>query len=82
MQDATSNPRAKDWNHWFYLHRDERPLKSQIAQQLNLHPSYFSKLLDPGRYRPTLDDETVAKIAAMWNQPLSYVRRLYPQRAA
>lgn len=53
-----------------------------MAQKLGVPPSFFSKLLDPARYQPFVDDSLAEKIAAIWNQPASYVRKLYPRKAA
>lgn len=81
MRNTDSNPRARDWDHWFYLHREEKPKKSEVAQEIGVHPSFFSKLLDPNRYQPLVDDALADRIAAMWNQPRDYVRKLYPRAA-
>lgn len=83
MRNETSFTRAQDWDHWFYLHRADtpKPRKSQVAQQLGVSPSYFSKLLDPQRYRPLVDEETVQRIAVLWNQSPDYVRKVYPRAA-
>lgn len=75
--------RAKDWNHWFYLHSGDspRPKKSEIAEKLGLTPAEFSKRLYPKRYQPALTDGEVQETAAMWGQTVDYVRGLFPRKA-
>ena len=60
------------------LHRDERPRKSAVAEDLGVDPAFFSKLLAPQRYRPRVDSALCDRIAAMWNQSPDYVRSIYP----
>lgn len=83
VSETEPQKKARDWDHWFYLHRDDspRPRKSDVAQRLKVHPAFFSKLLDPKRYQPLVDDTLVEQIADLWNQPASYVRKLYPRAA-
>jgi len=80
----SNQTRAKNWNHWFYLHSndDPRPLKSDIARRLGLTSAEFSKRLQPSRYNPGVSDEEVAVTAEIWGQPESYVRRIFPRKAA
>lgn len=77
-----STSRARDWDHFFYLRRGERPRlkKSEVAVAVFMSSQEFSKALDPGRYNPALTDKQVEKIAELWNQPTTYVRRIYPRR--
>lgn len=74
--------RAKDWHHWFYLHSadEPRPKKIEVAERLGLTSAQFSQRLSPERYRPMVSDEEAALTAEMWNQPESYVRRVFPRR--
>jgi hypothetical protein len=83
MKPASKSPTARDWDHWFYLHRDDvpRPRKSDVALVLEVHPAFFSKLLDPQRYQPLVNDDLVNRIAELWNQEPTYVRKLYPRAA-
>lgn len=76
--------RAKDWNHWFYLHSSDtpRPLKSEVAERLGLTPAQFSQRLAPRRYQPPVSDAEVSITADMWNQPESYVRKIFPRKIA
>jgi hypothetical protein len=76
--------RAKNWHHWFYLHSSDspRPLKSEIAERLGLSSADFSKRLDPARYQPAVSDREIALTAEMWGQSESYVRKIFPRKAA
>jgi hypothetical protein len=77
-----STIRARDWDHFFYIRRHERPRlrKSEVAAIVLMSSQEFSKALDPSRYNPSLTDEQVSKIAELWNQSEAYVRRIYPRR--
>lgn len=55
--------------------------KNRVAASLGIHPRTFSELLNPDVYQPTVDDELARKIAELLNQPVSYVRRMYPRAA-
>ena len=83
MRQTRRAPTATDWDEWFFLHRHDapRPKKSEVAQRLGVHPAFFSKLLDPKRYQPPVDDDLVSAIAELWNQPPGYVRKIYPKAA-
>lgn len=74
--------RARDWDHFFYLHRDERPRlrKSDVAASIFMTSQEFSKALDPKRYNPALTDQQADAIAKLWNQDVTFVRRIYPRR--
>ena len=68
---------ADDWPHWFYLHRAKRTKKSDVAVRLGVDRAYFSRLLDPDRYRPRVHKALARRIAALWGQPIAYVERYY-----
>lgn len=76
--------RAKDWDHFFYLHRADRPRlrKSEIAEKIGVSPSEFSKLLDPRRYDPAISDVVAEAIAQLWGATLDDVRAIYPRHRA
>jgi hypothetical protein len=52
-----------------------------VAQLLGVSRFQFAGLLYPGRYPVTVDDALAARIADLLNQPVSYVRKLYPKAA-
>ena len=57
--------------------------KGFVAQfELNITPAFFSELLRPDFYQPVVSNELAERIAAVLNQPVSYVRKLYPKEAA
>lgn len=77
-------PKATDWVHWFFLHRNDTPQlqKADVALKLGLTPAQFSQRLKPTRYNPPVSDEEVRLTAEMWNQPESYVRKVFPRKVA
>lgn len=55
--------------------------KAYIAARLGIEPYELSRLLNPDHYRPKVDGTMVVKIAALLNQPVEYVERLYGKAA-
>ena len=55
--------------------------KYAIAAHLGVSQFQMAALLYPRRYRVTVDDDLARSIASLLNQPISYVRKLYPKAA-
>lgn len=49
--------------------------------ELDVEPYRFTALLNPDTYQPRVDDELVARIAKLLNQPFNYVRKQFPKVA-
>lgn len=56
--------------------------KNRIAAMLGVSPQFFSSLLNPTVYRPQVKGELAVRIANLLRQPVSYVKKLYAQKAA
>lgn len=45
--------------------------------ELDIDPPRFTELLNPDMYRPRVDEVLAKRIAALLNQPVSHVRKIY-----
>lgn len=65
-----------------YIAANEGMKKGWIAKRWKLSRFQMVAVIYPDRYPVALNEEQVALIATDLNQPPSYVRKLYPRRAA
>lgn len=56
--------------------------KFAIAADLGISRYQMTALLHPTRYGVTVDDDLAFRIAALLNQPIGYVRRMFPRKVA
>jgi hypothetical protein len=59
----------------------KRQKKILVAAELEIRPQVLSALLQPHLYRPHVSDELAERIASLLNQPVTYIRQLYPTAA-